>query len=394
MVEAISQHGYAETTVGELVALAGVSKSTFYQHFHSKEECFLATLDTIVDVATDQVGLAYRSESGLREALKAAFVRFAWFVEEESAAANLVLVDSLSLGAPAVPHLERAFRSFEMMFTQSFARDPGEAEPTEIEIRAIVAGIKMVAYRCLRAGHPEELSTHIDAILDWAISYRNGRPGMPLSPRGFPPQELPEAPAELNWREPADSELSRTNLSQRDRIIRAAAQVAAESGYDHVTIPAISAASGTSNQTFYEHFESKEQAFIVAFERLSQRVLEAAYAAGVRQPNWRAAVEAGIGAFLEHIAEDHLFARLAFFELPTAGAAALDKADREIGRFMAYLQPEALPEEIEPLPPVVVDAIGGGIWGAIQHEIVVGSIPNLPRQAPQLAAIALKPFGV
>ena len=44
MVEAVARHGYAGTTLRELVRLAGVSKTTFYEHFDSKQECFLVDL--------------------------------------------------------------------------------------------------------------------------------------------------------------------------------------------------------------------------------------------------------------------------------------------------------------------------------------------------------------
>ena len=48
MVEAVARHGFAGTTLRELVGLAGVSKSTFYEHFESKQDCFLATFDEII----------------------------------------------------------------------------------------------------------------------------------------------------------------------------------------------------------------------------------------------------------------------------------------------------------------------------------------------------------
>src|SRR4051794_25287721 len=67
MVAAVAKHGYAETTVSELVGLAGVSKSTFYEHFGGKEECFLATFETIVNEASARVALAYRTDGGLEE---------------------------------------------------------------------------------------------------------------------------------------------------------------------------------------------------------------------------------------------------------------------------------------------------------------------------------------
>src|SRR3954451_13636131 len=40
---AVASKGYAKTTVADIVALAGVSRTTFYDHFADKEECFLET---------------------------------------------------------------------------------------------------------------------------------------------------------------------------------------------------------------------------------------------------------------------------------------------------------------------------------------------------------------
>jgi AcrR family transcriptional regulator len=45
MARAVAEHGYANTSVGDVIALAGVSRETFYEHFSDKAGCFLATLD-------------------------------------------------------------------------------------------------------------------------------------------------------------------------------------------------------------------------------------------------------------------------------------------------------------------------------------------------------------
>jgi AcrR family transcriptional regulator len=394
MVAAVSRHGYVETTVGELVGLAGVSKSTFYDHFDSKEACFFATFETIVDEVTARVGIAFRSETGLRERLAASMTRFAEILAEESAAASLVVVDSLSLGPAAIGPRERAAGVFEAMFRQSFERsNGGTLAPTDLAVRAIVAGIRRVVYRCLRADCPEEVSDHLDELLDWALSYQG--PAPPTSPAVPRPQAPPaSAPAdeELDWAEPADSKRSRATLTQRERIVRAAAQVAAANGYVSLTIPAISAASGTSNQTFYEHFDGKEQAFLAAFDELAGRALRATAGGSTSGSDWRTSVEGGMRGLLEHLVADRNFARLAFFELPTAGAAALDRADVAVQRFTGFLEPEALPDGLAALPPVVVEAIGGGMWAVIQHEIAAGRLSSLPQKAPEISAIALTPF--
>jgi AcrR family transcriptional regulator len=391
MVAAVAEHGYTETTVSELVGLAGVSKSTFYEHFAGKEECFLATFETIVNEASTRVALAYRSEGGIEERLAAAFSRFAEIVCEETDAASLVVVDSLTLGRAAVEQRERGFAAFELMIHQSFAREPGGVKPSELAVRVIVSGVWSVVYRCMRNGCPDELVDHLEPLVSWALCYGLPEPEpFPLPNRQTPPQG--QGSDGIPWDEPPDSPRSREALTQRERIVRAAAQVVAESGYPALSIPAISSAAGTSNQTFYEHFESKEEAFLAAFELLSDRALNATLSAAALERDWRSAVDAGLRGLLLYTLREPFFARLAFFELPAAGPTALDHADATIKRFTTFLQPEAIHPALAPLPPVVVEALGGGLWAAIQHEITRGNLASLPDFAPELAAVTLTPL--
>ena len=45
VADCVAAKGYAETTVADVIALAGVSRKTFYEHFTDKEACFLASYD-------------------------------------------------------------------------------------------------------------------------------------------------------------------------------------------------------------------------------------------------------------------------------------------------------------------------------------------------------------
>jgi AcrR family transcriptional regulator len=395
MVRSVARHGYAETTVSDLVRTAAVSKSTFYAHFRDKEDCFFVTLDTIVDEISARVGVAFRSQTGLERSLAAALSNFADFLVGESEAASLVVVDSLSLGAAAVPHIERAGAAFERTLRQSLAEEPIDTgRPSELAVRAIVGGIRIVIYRCLRESRPEQFADWLEPLLAWALSYVSERAGSyPVAARPLPVEALANPdPDYIPWSEPADSPLSRERLSQRQRILRATAQEAARVGYPNLTIPAISTAAGTSNQTFYEHFESKEQAFVSAFEKVAKRAMAAVFAAAQTESEWRTVVEAGIRGFLEYLAYEPLFARLAFFELPTAGAVALRQADATVQTFTSFLAPEALPPGVQPLPAVQVEAIGGAIWWTIQCEIAAGNAKQLPQMAEAICDILFVPL--
>lgn len=403
MVDAVARNGYRATTLRELVTLAGVSNTTFYELFDSKQECFLATFDAIVAVVSERIGSAYRSQTDFRDRLHAAFLAFVEIVVEEPAASALVVVDSLSLGAAGVEPRERSVSAFERMFRQSFDQAPERGEVSDVTIRAIVTGIRRIVYRCLREDRPAELRLHVEELLEWALAYQHPSKttGVAACSIAAPAQSTLAATSGSwanspgSWNEPPTSTRSRTELTQRERIVRAIAQVATDRGYEALSIPVISGAAGVSNQTFYENFANKEDAFVAAFDALAKLAICATATTSTAGETWIDAVRAGVRGLLEFITANRLFARLAFFELPTAGPDALDHADAVTRRFTSYLEPEALPAELgRTLPGVVIEAIGGGMWAVIQHEIAQGRIETLPDLAPDIAFLALGPLGL
>jgi len=398
MVEAVARHGYAGTTLRELVGLAGVSKSTFYEHFDSKQDCFLQTFDEIVTILGARVGEAWRTDGDFRGRLVAALTAFMNIAVEEPNAAALAAVESLTLGAAGVAHRERASAAFEALVQQSFDHSPAPHQVSPVIVRAIVSGIRGVAYRRLRNGRAEELPKLVEPLIDWALSYQ--QPDSEIVARAVAAAEAPSGATldaedgKPDWEEPPDSALSKTTLTQRERIVRAAARVVVERGYEALSIPAISAAAGTSNQTFYEHFDSKRDAFLAAFEIIAGEAFAFAFSAFQAAGDGPEAVGAGLRALTEHIAGNRIFARLAFFELPTAGPAALDRADAIMDSFTAFVGPDSAPAGIgRPAQPTVMEAIGTGIWSVIQHEIAHDRADSLPHLAPELVRIALDPLG-
>jgi AcrR family transcriptional regulator len=402
MVEAVARHGYAGTTLRELVTLAGVSKSTFYEHFENKQDCFLATFDEIVAQLSARVMEAYRAESGdVRRGLAASLAVFMGLAVEEPAAANLASVESLTLGAAGVAHRERASREFEELIQQSLDHSPAERKVSPMTVRAIVGGVRGVTYRRLRANRAEELPGVVEEIVDWGLRYQQADGEATL--RGMAAAARPAVKAEAGtdaesddrpgWEEPPDSPGSRSMLTQRERIVRGAAKVVVERGYEALSIPAISGAAGISNQTFYEHFASKRDAFLAAFEILAGEAFGASLAAYRREDPGPEAIGASMRALLEHIARNALFARLAFFELPTAGPVALDRADMMFDGFISYLEPANASLDLGgPLPRSVLEAIPTGIWAVLQHEIAQDRRESLPEIAPEIARIVLASF--
>ena len=78
MIEAVGTDGYEGTIVKQTIALAGVSRRSFYEMFANKEECFLAAFDMLARRDVKQIRNAYPPSDGdLEERLGAALRRFA-----------------------------------------------------------------------------------------------------------------------------------------------------------------------------------------------------------------------------------------------------------------------------------------------------------------------------
>lgn len=397
MVTTVARLGYQATTVSEVVGLARVSKSTFYQHFKDKEECFLATFERIVDQLIERLAAAFREGAELRGRAFATITAFLAFAVAQPEAMSLIVVDSLALGVAGFERREQASRRFEELVATALREVwPADVNPTLIA-QAVVGGVRGVAYRRLRTETEQELPGQADALVDWVLSYRGSggelaRRAIEAAGRPAPPSRNAE-PVDPTWDESPGSPLSRRTLTQRERLIRATAQLAHTRGFDSLSITAISGAAGVSNQTFYEHFTGKQDAFLAAFDALAAEVfsvtIEAFEAVGDRPE----ALGVGIRTLLEQIAGNPLFATLAFFELPAAGPAAFDRGDALLESFTAYLGPTGSLSAISERPPqVVLEAIGSAIWAVLLHELYHGRQQQLPDLAPEITRLAVVPI--
>ncbi len=86
-----------------------------------------------------------------------------------------------------------------------------------------------------------------------------------------------------------------TAADTRDRLLRAAADVFAERGYDGTRVADIAAAAGVSNGALYAHFASKAELLVAALRTHGRRQLAELFAADSSQPITELLLAAGRG---------------------------------------------------------------------------------------------------
>jgi AcrR family transcriptional regulator len=103
--DVFAARGYDAASVGEIAQEAGITKPVLYDHFASKSALYVQLLQTIRDELTQRSAAAIRSSAPAETRVRAAIEAFFAYVEEQPAAARVLL--SAPRGEEAVVQASR-----------------------------------------------------------------------------------------------------------------------------------------------------------------------------------------------------------------------------------------------------------------------------------------------
>ena len=183
--------------------------------------------------------------------------------------------------------------------------------------------------------------------------------------------------------------------NQRERLIAGLAEAVAENGYAGTTIGHITRHAAVSRRTFYEHFSSKDECFVAAYDTVMEQLRERVAAAFEEQEEWPRAVRAGLAAMLAFLAAEPNLARLAMVEALVAGPVVVERYDAAIQSLVPYFKAgrEGCPPEVlERLSPSTEGALVGGMVSLISRRILAGRTGELEALLPDLVEFTLTPY--
>jgi AcrR family transcriptional regulator len=167
MIEVVSERGYPETRVVDVIGVAGVSRKTFYELFDSKEDCFLAAYDVLLGNLFGEASNAFESPSSaswgerISTALEALLKHLAQHPDE----ARFAIVEVLAAGPKALARRDAALRQFTGFLEAG--RSETSVELPGITSTAIAGGINELLYSEILHGAAARLPSRLPDLMFW-----------------------------------------------------------------------------------------------------------------------------------------------------------------------------------------------------------------------------------
>src|SRR4051812_17563193 len=183
MIRVVAERGYVAASVTDVVRLAGVSRSTFYEQFPSKEACFLegyrAGVDGLVERVREAVfwggsgaggdvlgggvrGAAHEAPDDWRAQLRAGIRTYVETLASEPVFARASLLEIHAAGPAALEERAAAGRRFADRYHASFesAResDPALRPPPDEALVVLCSGTEQLFAERVREERLGELS--------------------------------------------------------------------------------------------------------------------------------------------------------------------------------------------------------------------------------------------
>jgi AcrR family transcriptional regulator len=436
LLELINEHGLGGVRISELVALAGVSRRSFYEHFHNKEECLLAAFDASVQRLTEAMAHAYDPKMEGREQVQAIVRALFDAALERPNATRLVCVDVIAAGAEGMERWAQGAARFESYLGEVFARASGEGGIPEPVAKAVVGALRKILYSRVASGQSgralrAELDSALPEVVEWICCYYPSPAGIPMRPRRLRSAQRTggragaQADAAVSGRAggrvggrapgslvtlsrqgprglpPGEHNLPRgfVEHNQRERIFDAIANLTAARGYPALSLEDVAAEAAVSLQTFYSHFESKDEAFVATYEVGHARALAVCTEAFAAGETWVQGVRTAVTALLEFLAAEPSYAHLACVDIIVAFPRLTERVEQARSAYAELLASRLYRlngasgvSGVRESSAIVGEAIVGGIFELLHDYVARGLTARLPELGDHVTYITLAPF--
>lgn len=213
LVDAVAELGYGETSVRDVVARAGVSRATFYKHFASKQEAFLAAYDATVALIGARLRRPRATPETWPQCVSAVLEELLALLDEDPAGARMLVLEAPAAGPAALAARARVLADFQPLLDSGRTAAPHAARVPAPVAEAVIAGAHGVIHARLLERSAEPLGALLPALTYIAlVPYLGSERALGELSRERPPRASASphtrggGPARLAWSLPYQSQ--------------------------------------------------------------------------------------------------------------------------------------------------------------------------------------------
>jgi AcrR family transcriptional regulator len=163
MTEAVGENGYRDAHVADVIARAGVSRKTFYEHFEDKEDCFVATYEQALGRLLTVTLEAFEAQDAWVDRLRAALTALLNALAHDPHTARICFVEVMAAGPKAVAHRNEAMRAFTYIYDAGRKETDRDLPP--FTGLSMIGGLSEILYREIVAGATAELPQLVPELM-------------------------------------------------------------------------------------------------------------------------------------------------------------------------------------------------------------------------------------
>ena len=398
VVAVANRDGYAGANIAALIAEAGVSRPTFYDYFADRDECFVAAFQNAHEALAGEIRRAVE-RTGTKRPAGAAIGALVEFASARPAMARFLMSEVLAGGPEVLDARDRGIDELARLVEGAEAKVLGAQVP-DFSARAMLGAVQRLVGARLRRGLVDRDRLR-EELLAWLSSYERPSDGQRwreptalsvVTPSAAGADARLSAPAALG---PGRPRMSAGEVAEnhRQRLVFAAARLAARQGYAATTITEVAERAGLDRRAFYEVFADKRELFMAVHEFGFQRLLAVTAGAFFAGASWPQRIWAGVKGLSEFLESNPAIAHVGFVEAYAVGPGAVQRLEDSVSAFAVFLQ-EGYRHEPKAAAPsaLALEAMVLAVFEIIYRQARERARPRLTGLTPQMTFITLAPF--
>jgi AcrR family transcriptional regulator len=173
-VELVSENGYHDVTIKDIVSKAGTAKGAFYASFTDKEDCFVQTFDMGAQLIMDSIAGAVAQANDPAERIDVGTRAYLQTLIDSPALVQVFLIESFGAGGDLtdrwIAHLEALASAIVEWRRESRETHP-ELQPLNLnQVVTAISGVNQMAWIHARRNGVESLPAFADELVDITIA--------------------------------------------------------------------------------------------------------------------------------------------------------------------------------------------------------------------------------